>query len=446
VPIDQNNAPALRDYIAARGGTISGMNKSDLVKKASLNHFLEEHTSRHYVDRYADRNGSTYISVDTSSTIPIGTILADANRKFATVNDLPDVKALISETNCLFQAGEFETGYENIARIAPELSQDFIYKTFAHIGSSIEQKNIGDALKRCLESKQDAYHGIAIEPETKRCIILCKAVASMNRDEKTRKHTDDGEPPEKMEYMLIMELFFEPTTHIANKHDLGVFTRFGRSYCTACVAGQGYCRHRPERLWRQFHYWTDERFGIERPTTLDAIPWGPNAKVLVSELREPIYKQQCVVFEKSLEAQEAKQLRGVKRNCTEGNPANYTVYMSAEKQQPNPNRFTRQRMQKLCSLITKRDNGKETDFGRPCRAAVRLFGATDVGLDDVRGDVSLWGLNEEVTKFQQLSAMEEHKNKSPQEIGEMVLSMNMPYVFRKELYQKYHGREYDGAF
>lgn len=78
--------------------------------------------------------------------------------------------------------------------------------------------------------------------------------------------------------------------------------------------------------------------------------------------------------------------------------------------------------------------------------AERLFGATDVGLDDVRGDVSLWGLNEEVAKFQQLSAMEEHKNKSPQEIGEMVLSMNMPYVFRKELYQKYHGREYDGAF
>jgi hypothetical protein len=81
VPIDQNNAPALRDYIAARGGTISGMNKSELVKKASLNHFLEGHTSCHYIDRYADRNGSTYISVDTSSTIPIGTILADANRK-----------------------------------------------------------------------------------------------------------------------------------------------------------------------------------------------------------------------------------------------------------------------------------------------------------------------------------------------------------------------------
>ena len=73
----------------------------------------------------------------------------------------------------------------------------------------------------------------------------------MAKDEKTRNKSDDGET-KKMEYLLMMELEYAATNEVKDGHSLGIFTKLGRSYCTACVAGQGACRHRPERLWYQF--------------------------------------------------------------------------------------------------------------------------------------------------------------------------------------------------
>ena len=58
------------------------------------------------------------------------------------------IASLINETYQLFMEGAFDDKYDNIARVAPELKEGFIYQEFGHIGQSLEQKNIGDALRR----------------------------------------------------------------------------------------------------------------------------------------------------------------------------------------------------------------------------------------------------------------------------------------------------------
>ena len=87
---------------------------------------------------------------------------------------------------------------------------------------------------------------------------------------------------------------------------------------------------------------------------------------------------------------------------------------------------------------------KKPDGGRPCRAEVRWYGATDTGLVNVVGDVRLWGLQCEIKLNEELSKMEENKNKSPEEISEMVLARRLDLKMRKELY-RLHGKEYDGG-
>jgi hypothetical protein len=204
-PVDQNGVPVLRDFIAARGGSIT-MNKPDLVKAVKCYQLLEDQVPRNYVDRNPDKNGSKFASINTSSTNSIRSILAELMNKLSAVTDLPGKKELIVETHGLFSANAFDANYDNIARVAPELKPDFIYKSFGHIGSSINEKNIGDAFSRCLYLEEPTYHAIALDHDSNTCIILCKAVASMVRDEKTRKKTPDGEPPKKKEYLLIMKL------------------------------------------------------------------------------------------------------------------------------------------------------------------------------------------------------------------------------------------------
>ena len=91
-----------------------------------------------------------------------------------------------------------------------------------------------------------------------RAMILCKAQPSMIRDEKTRNNIDkDGHLTKKQEYLLIMEMEYQKSDQIENGHNLGIFSKMLRSYCTKCVAGQGKCRHKSERLWYQYHHWID---------------------------------------------------------------------------------------------------------------------------------------------------------------------------------------------
>ena len=94
-----------------------------------------------------------------------------------------------------FSQGEFDESYDNISRVAPELKASFIYRAFGHIDQSIEEKNIGDVLNRCFYGQEKCYHALAFVPGSNRVIVLCKAQASMRRDEETRSPTEDGEAP-----------------------------------------------------------------------------------------------------------------------------------------------------------------------------------------------------------------------------------------------------------
>ena len=82
--------------------------------------------------------------------------------------------------------------------------------------------------------------------------------------------------------------------------------------------------------------------------------------------------------------------------------------------------------------------------GRPCRAEVRWYGATDAGLRDVRDNVRLWGMKSEIARHAELSAMPENKNKTPLEISIMVLNEDWPLRKRKRMYTKLKGVEYHG--
>ncbi|KAL7523543.1 hypothetical protein ACHAXR_001119, partial [Thalassiosira sp. AJA248-18] len=247
--------------------------------------------------------------------------------------------------------GAFDDKYDNIARVAPELKEGFIYKEFGYIGQSLEQKNIGDALKRTFYENECLYHGIAFVPDSDKVIILTKAHASMARDEKTRKETDDGEPPKKKEYLLIMELNYMKTDEMEHRHGLGVFTTMGRSYCAACVAGQGECRHRPERLWYQYHHWTESRLGIDRPSTLDVCGWAQGGKKLTGKPTAKISEQQCVKYESTLNAQTKKTARAARRDCTEGNSCDYQLYYNQKKRGPHTLRCTKERTTNLFYLL-----------------------------------------------------------------------------------------------
>lgn len=81
--------------------------------------------------------------------------------------------------------------------------------------------------------------------------------------------------------------------------------------------------------------------------------------------------------------------------------------------------------------------------GRPCRAAVRWYGANDDGLVNVLDNVRLWGLQCEVDLHSKLSQMEEHKEKTPEQISEIVLDKRLDVEQRREMY-RLQGKEYEG--
>ena len=317
----------LRNYIAARGGKISGK-REQLLTAAKAHQFLEGQVAKRYVDRNPNPNGSLYLSVNTSGTRSVSEILNELYQN----KDKFDAETcgLISETYTHFSNGLFDDSYDNISRTAPELKPEFVYKHFGHIIMSKEEKNIGDALRRCIYATKITYHALASVPESNTVFILSKCQASMTSDDKTKDKTDNN-LPKKKEYLVIMELVYKPTCQMTDCHNLGIFVSFKRSYCTACVAGAALCRHRPERLWYQYHHWTDQRLGIDRPSTLDVCSWSAGRKALCCDVEKKLSDQQTVKHESTLEDQTAKNQRGVERNCTEGNSCDYQVHLSSQK-------------------------------------------------------------------------------------------------------------------
>ena len=303
------------------------------------------------------------MKIDTSSTRDVGKIL-DSILSHCDQFD-SNTKELVELTHQLFNTNQFDSLHDNIAKIAPELKVGLIHRTSSNVGSNIESKNDGGAFARCLHTKSIVFHAMAFVPDKHNVILISKIQASMKKDEKTREKTAEGEAPDYQTYLVINELKFVETNNLTDKHALGVFTEVVRSYCFGdCVAGEGDCIHKMIQLWIQFHHWTDERLGIDRPPTLDNCSWGAG-KPLESGVTKMLHEQQCVKHCMSVEEQISKNERGSKRACTEGVSAVYKVYASKAKQnRVRGARFTGTRCIEFFEALREEsdvDDGKSDD-------------------------------------------------------------------------------------
>ena len=89
------------------------------------------------------------------------------------------------------------------------------------------------------------------------------------------------------------------------------------------------------------------------------------------------------------------------------------------------------------------DENQHSDGGRPCRAEVRWYEATDDGLRDVWGNICLWGLKSKIDLHERMSTTDEHKNKTAIEISELVFAERLDLKNCRELYRIVHGIEYE---
>jgi len=159
------------------------------------------------------------------------------NAKFSACSDATQFQGLIEDAHSAFNQDSFDDQFDNIAETAPDLKPELMYKEMGHIGSSIESKNIGNALQRCMYSSKMKYHALASVPDTNKVLIMSKCQALIARDKKTHGSADVGQQPKKQDYLLIMEVLYKPTHENEHSHDLGIFENMTRSYCTACVTG-----------------------------------------------------------------------------------------------------------------------------------------------------------------------------------------------------------------
>ena len=61
----------------------------------------------------------------------------------------------------------------------------------------------------------------------------------MARDEKTRSMTDEDEAPKKQQYLVILELKYEETDEMRDKHSLGVFVELKGLFVLDVWLGRG---------------------------------------------------------------------------------------------------------------------------------------------------------------------------------------------------------------
>ena len=76
---------------------------------------------------------------------------------------------------------------------------------------------------------------------------------------------------------------------------------------------------------------------------------------------------------------------------------------------------------------------REHKIGRPCKAEIRWYGATDDGLYDARLDVKLWGMEVKIEHWNKLPVRRllANKNFSDTNTSDLVLSEDWPSKLKK---------------
>lgn len=336
----------LSDVIICRGGSASQQNKKELQLVADDYLRIDrEVPNMQYVNRSPEKEGPGYINIETGRTANVGIILGNlASSARFNKPKYRNIRNLIALAKKCYDENLFEDRYDNIAETAPDLQEELIYKSFGHIGESKKEKNVGDALRRILGSKDISYHAIAKVPESSNYILISKTQASTTKDQKAKKQTADGEKPPPTEYFTILELETTEPDEINDGHSLGRFTKVVHSYCLGCTAGIGDCRHKAQALWCQYHHWTNNRPESLYPSTIGFCKWARRgAKARMTDIQAGIYGIECQQMPITVEEGKEKAERAAKRNCTEGLSSTYQLYEDRHRQQVFSDRFDKKR-------------------------------------------------------------------------------------------------------
>lgn len=172
----------------------------------------------------------------------------------------------------------------------------------------------------------------------------------------------------------------------------------------------------------QHLHWGEGR-QCEKPSTAAWCPWvkGARAKRVCSNV-VPASNTHIERLPGSNAEAKKKLESGKKRNMHDGIPAKYDVFGGNESKRAaimDPRYTSHDRWSSFFGAL------RDAYDGRPCKAEIRYYGATDDGLTDVRPDVELWGTNTEIRRWHELRRSPANAGKSETAISEMVLNENI---------------------
>ena len=93
---------------------------------------------------------------------------------------------------------------------------------------------------------------------------------------------------------------------------------------------------------------------------------------------------------------------------------------------------------RLPFIQERADNAPTT--GRPCKAKVRWYGATDDGLVDVRPEGELWGLESDIARWHELRGSDKNKNLSDTEVSKLVFEKDWSTKLQRKHFDKIESR------
>jgi hypothetical protein len=384
--IETSNNDDLKRFIICRGGNLSvtggnSMRKDELQKTVASYMSLDEEIPVDTATRFNRTrvNNGVFATIDVNekrSANQIVDVLVSKGNEFE-----PHLHKLFLDVQQILHNGQFVEDFDAICLDAPECPEEFIWESFTNVGDSRDQKNIRDSLWKVLQYDEVVYHAFAWGPEKKSIYILSKQVASQKHDDKTGK-------PE--EYFVMAHISVRETTEQSHGHTLGKCHMLMRSYCVKCKAGAGMCYHKGGLLWMQHLHWGEGR-QCEKPSTAAWCPWvkGARAKRICSNV-VPASNTHIERLPTSNAEAKKKLESGRKRNMHDGVPAKYDVFGGNESKRAalmDPTYTSHERWSGFFGALRNANNG------RPCKAEIRYYGATDDGLTDIRCDVALWGTN-----------------------------------------------------
>ena len=168
----------LKAMLIARGGSVTkdgkSMNKPDLIQTVG-SYLIQEKTNTQntvYFNRTRQNNG-LFAKIDTSERKSVKQILQSLHSCAEFEQGMRDY---FLELLQLHNDDKFTDDFDTISLSAPELTEDFIRQSFAHVGDGISQKNIKSGLNKVLELDKVLYHAMARSEDNKYMYILSKVI------------------------------------------------------------------------------------------------------------------------------------------------------------------------------------------------------------------------------------------------------------------------------